>query len=171
MAVLVALLLPQGQAAAKGGASISSAPSVVYGQQEFGNTLEGGTTPWIPGTFVYSSYWTLPVISGDSVKIDWEAEDPDNNSFFLDVLPAGTNDFNQFTVTPVASQQIASGTKNELAFSAGSTGTMPIRFKLTANIGTGGPMTLLRKISTSWSFGWLHGPTSFRPTPWLLRSH
>jgi hypothetical protein len=123
----------------EGGTSIASAPTMVYAQEEFGNTVNGGTAPWVPGVLVYSSYWLLPAVAGDRIRIDWEAQDPTNNNVWLDVFPVGTNDFNQPSTSPVASQQIGSGTKSELALSAGVTGTMAMRIRLTAPTGTGGP--------------------------------
>jgi hypothetical protein len=54
-------------AVAEGGQSIATAPTVIFGTQEFGSIKshnEGGCKAW----------WLLPAVAGDKFQIDWEVQ-------------------------------------------------------------------------------------------------
>lgn len=112
-------------ARAEGGSSIASAPPVTYGQQEFGNLsvaiFKGDYCEVVP----YRSWWTLPVTAGDSLHIDWEAQD---NSTDIHLFASGSTDFNFTSTQPVASAVLQNNLKDELAYQATQTGTMPLEF-------------------------------------------
>jgi hypothetical protein len=105
-------------AGAEGGTGIASAPTVVYGQQEFGNL----TTP--DAHCVYASWWQLPVVTGDSIQIDWEVHD---GGIHLHVWAPGTTEFN-FETRESLKLVPNSNLKTESTFTATQTGDMPIRF-------------------------------------------
>jgi hypothetical protein len=104
-------------ALADGGSSIASAPSVVYGQQQFGNTANG-SNPIEP-----SQYWLLSVTAGDLITIDWESHAYPQ----LHIYPIGTTDFSLGNAYPFKSQDVVS-VQNELVFTAPRTGAMPMEF-------------------------------------------
>lgn len=64
LAVVSFVLTVAASAQAEGGAGIATAPTVAFGQQEFG-TL---STP--NAQCVYASWWLLPVVTGDTIQID-----------------------------------------------------------------------------------------------------
>lgn len=117
-------------AIAAGGKDIASAPSVVYGQQEFGNTgVDDPGNGFCPlgsgnGGDAGQSWWLLAVTAGDKVTIDFAGAEPGVPE--VAVYPVGTNDFN------VQLQNLGAPTgedsKAEYVFSAGRTGTMPLQF-------------------------------------------
>lgn len=118
-------------ALADGGPTIAGAPPIAFGQPEFGNTVTGGRS--LDGR--YNSYWSLSVIAGDQVTIEWEGQSsspPDIPQ--LDVYPVGTTDTNVVITHPVASKTPASKTPHGngvagLTFTAPKTGTMPTDFE------------------------------------------
>jgi hypothetical protein len=119
-------LLPA-TASAAGGSSIATAPPVIYGQQEFGNTAEyeqpfdqrcsdaGG----------YRSYWNLPVTAGDLLTINWEA----TWTTELELLPAGTTDFTAFQVETALKKLPSSNGKAQTQYAVPLSGTMPLIFR------------------------------------------
>jgi hypothetical protein len=124
-AALVALLVGAPVALADGGQTISGAPAIVSGQQEFGNTA---TWP-ADSNGIHHSYWGLSVTAGDEVTIDWEVPPAaDNDNPFLRVYPSGTTDFSVDNTVPVHDQNLNSNGRNELVFSAPITGLMPLDF-------------------------------------------
>jgi hypothetical protein len=76
-------------ASAAGGSSIASAPTVVYGQQEVGNTAADYGSQTRTGDLNGDSWWRLQATAGDRITIDWEG-----NADELNVWPAGTTDYN-----------------------------------------------------------------------------
>jgi hypothetical protein len=126
---IASLLVVPGTATAGGGASIASAPAVIYGQPEFGNTAtDGGTNPGSlevngqcseVGT---NGWWNLSVAAGDEVNIDWEAP---AGSYAM-VFPVGTTDFNVVGTYAVAKSNVSSNGKAEMGFRAPVSGTMPL---------------------------------------------
>lgn len=131
-------LIAASDARATGGSSIGSAPSVVYGQQEFGNTVtdEGGERPDCdttrgPGR----SWWMLPVIADDRVTIDLEGK-TEGDGFLVNVYPLGTNQFNVGQSKPFASTVNHQENKEELSFTAPATGTMPMGVATCDAVGT-----------------------------------
>ncbi len=108
-------------ARATGGASIASAPTVAYGQQEFGNTLTDNNVHvdchgW--------SYWQLPVTAGDHLTIDFEGQGAQNEALY----PVGTNDFNVTDTTPVQEATSGENGHQQALYTAERTGMMPLVF-------------------------------------------
>jgi hypothetical protein len=125
-----------GTARAEGGASIASAPTVTYGQQEFSNIGGGSHVTAECGLFggfsgccesYYHQFWSLSVLAGDMLTIDWESEVPDLE---LKLLPVDTTDFTLNKNKAVAEQQLANNGKNELQYKAPQSGPLPMDFKL-----------------------------------------
>lgn len=115
---------PASSAQAAGGASIASAPVVVYGQQEFGNSAtDGGVNPARECAHQpKNGWWTLTVTTGDEVTIDWEALP----SQYLEVFPPGTTDFTVANTPSLASSLISSNGRAQLSFTARVGGIMPL---------------------------------------------
>lgn len=112
---------------AEGGASIAAAPSIVPGQQEFGNTTNGpGYSDGCQGDY-HISWWILPAISGDNVVIDWEEPEEIRHVYSgLEVLAVGTTDFNWPKASTVVVSSLNSNGKAEASFTATSSGNMPV---------------------------------------------
>jgi hypothetical protein len=113
-------------ALADGATSIAGAPLVVYGQQQFGNTATGGIDRADDCAWRYSSNWLLPVVAGDQVTIDWQAQ---GIATQLAVLPLGTNDFNVGGTAPTAQDALSAGGRGEVVFTASATGSLPLVFR------------------------------------------
>ncbi len=138
LVVLVALASAPARALAAGGTSIASAPAVVYGQQEFGNTA---TDQHLEGSCGFSgdawrSYWTLNVVAGDRLTIDWESSAPKTE---IELMPIGTTDFTFLKTEPAASQSLSSNGKNQLQYTAPQSGAMPLYFQACGFENAGGP--------------------------------
>lgn len=110
-------------ALADGGKDIASATPVVYGQQQFGNTANGG----VDADDDHRSWWALGVTAGDRVTIKWQAQHLDTA---LHVLPVGTDDFNFPDADAFASDFLGDTGRSQLAFNAPRTGTMPMEFRV-----------------------------------------
>jgi hypothetical protein len=117
--------------------TIAGEPTVVLGQQEFGNASDDSTIdyPWSV------SYWGLPVIAGDRVAIDWEVNATEAQSFALYAEPVGTQD--GLSVVGLSSHAVATTEVPEdpqlhaaERFIASQTGVMPLAFTI-ATIDTG----------------------------------
>ncbi len=127
----IAVLASAATAHAEGGMSIASAPTVVYGQQEFGDIATGSVT----GSSCYRSFWSLPAIAGDEIVIDWEAQ---FLTTMLRVYPVGTNDFNLGSLIEegfsyTAKSPLQDNGKDEEKFIAPVTGAMPMTLSSTCN--------------------------------------
>ena len=127
--IAVSLLVLPAPALATGGRTITSAPAVVFGQQEFGNTATDGASANPTGVFGgcdnspnYESLWNLPVTAGDRITIDYEG---DLAGMFL--FPVGTTDFDVSQASH-AESDAGSNQKGEDAFNAAQSGTMPLEF-------------------------------------------
>lgn len=109
-------------ASAAGGATIASAPAVTYGKQLFGNTAsdDGGKT--LSECVDGESWWMLPVLAGDRVKIDWEG-----GVDYLQAWQVGTTDFNIHTAPFPQMFHIGSNDKEESIIEAPVAGSMPLR--------------------------------------------
>lgn len=117
-----ALFLPAA-AMAEGGNSIATAPSVVYGQPEFGNTATGQE---LEGQFCrYRSYWSLPVTAGDLVTVDWEGT-PGTE---IKLMPLGTTDYTLFQTEPAVSEGLPSNNKDQVTYNVPVSGAMPLYFR------------------------------------------
>jgi hypothetical protein len=113
-------------AIADGGNSISSAPAITYGQQEFGNTATGETVVVDEGfATCHRSFWSLSVTAGDEIIVDWEAE-VGNTKF--NVYPVGTNDFNFESTreSPFVAFALGGNHKDEGKLTAPVGGSMPV---------------------------------------------
>lgn len=122
VAAMWLLLLPN-HASASGAATIASAPTVAYGQQLFGNTAsdDGGKT--LSECVDGESWWTLPVLAGDKVKVDYEG-----GLDYMQVWDVGTTDFNIHTAPSPQQFHIGSNDKEESIVEAPVAGSMPLRF-------------------------------------------
>jgi hypothetical protein len=123
LTLIACLALPAARAFAAGGATIATAPSVSYGQQLFGNTAtdDGGET--LSDCVDGESWWTLPVLAGDQVKIDYEG-----GLDYMQVWGVGTTDFNIHTAPSPQQFHIGSNDKEESIVKAAIAGSMPMRF-------------------------------------------
>jgi hypothetical protein len=107
-------------AGAEGGMGIATAPTVAIGQQEFGNLA-------MPDARCgYASWWQLPVVAGDTIRIDWEVHD---EGIHLHVWAPGTTEFN-FETRESLKLVPNANLKTESTFPATQTGDMPIRFAI-----------------------------------------
>jgi hypothetical protein len=84
-------------ALASGGSSIASAPTIVYGQQEFGNTAMDNCSalqePALSNQTA-ESWWLAHVTAGDRVTIDFEGtRSPARSVYAAELWPVGTTDF------------------------------------------------------------------------------
>jgi hypothetical protein len=109
-------------APASGGHNIESAPAVVYGQQEFGNTADSGEF-----NCGHADFWNLSLRSGDQVTIDWETSDG-VNARYLYVFPAGTTDYSINNAQALHEYQLGENDRAESIFSAPATGNYPLIF-------------------------------------------
>jgi hypothetical protein len=119
-------------AAASGGTNVASAPSIVYRQQEFGNTVtDNGESPGEPVSFHLdagcangnSSWWTLSVQAGDKVTIDFEG-----GASTMLVYRVGTTDFNLLSTDSFLESDMPNNDKQEATFSTPASGSMPVDF-------------------------------------------
>ncbi|HTA35207.1 MAG TPA: hypothetical protein VK761_00725 [Solirubrobacteraceae bacterium] len=129
LAAAIYVLASVAEASAEGGKTIASAPTVVFGQQEFGNTANGGhieTTCRGAGPLYYL-FWDLPVTIDDSVTIDWEAMQKTE----LELYPIGTSDFNFGSGSSGFQTQTPAGNgKNEFNyFASEKSGTVILAFR------------------------------------------
>jgi hypothetical protein len=112
---------------AEGGKSIAAAPTVIFGQQEFGNTAAGVEDS--KGNF--HSWWNLAVLAGDRVTIDWGAPNYTSGQYpELQVFPLGTNDYTVGGV-PFGTYQVQAPNDNGLNqfnFTVASSGDIPFNF-------------------------------------------
>lgn len=125
--MLIVGLLPA-TALAEGGKSIATAPSVVYGQQQFGNTATGQYLENSCGFLIggYRSYWGLSVLAGDLLTINWEGT-PGTR---LELMPVGTTDYTLFQTDPALYQDLSSNGKNQAQYTAPVSGTMLLYFRV-----------------------------------------
>lgn len=99
------------------GTSIESAPAIVFGQQEFGNTLNGHQ--WNNDNCEtghrtdFESFWALNTVVGDKFVVTWEAVP----QTWIEVFPIGTNDFNYTKAQAFLHENISSNGKGEFSFS------------------------------------------------------
>lgn len=125
-----------GQAQAEGGNSIASAPSVVIGSHETGNTANGlhlGSPSALHG---WNQFWKIKLKAGDLLVVDWEVSVPGSNTR-LQVFPVGTNDFTVEKKASVARQFEGGAGKAELRYKARSAGIYPLDFRTYAREGVG----------------------------------
>jgi hypothetical protein len=118
-------------AAASGGGGIAAAPTVAYGQQEFGSTLTDNNVHrdchgW--------SYWLLPVTAGDHLTIDFEGQGAQNEALY----PVGTNDFNVTDTRTAQQAALGANDHQQALYTVEQTGTMPLVFYVSIERGCGG---------------------------------
>lgn len=117
---------------AEGGSSVANASAAISGQQEFGNLSNGGTEQDGCDDTQYREFWLLPVKAGDKVRLDWEIEsyDPNADEFAgLLVLPVGTSDYNIQNQQVVVESYPNSTGKDEISFTATTSGDMVLDIK------------------------------------------
>jgi hypothetical protein len=128
--VVVAVLVCAPAAFAGGGASIASAPSVAYGQQEFGNTATDYGSQTRTGQLNGDSWWQLQAIAGDRITVDWEGD-----ASLMEVWPVGTTDYNVNSIqldhqlSPFVNSSNGSNGKMETVFTAPRDGAYPLEFQ------------------------------------------
>jgi hypothetical protein len=123
------------------GTSIATAQAVAFGQQEFGNTINGrlweNTNCEEGKRKENESYWALSLVVGDELTIDWEAQQPQTK---LELFPIGTTDFNLGKTAPLVQQGLSSNNKNELKYTDSTVGgAMPLIIHNASCEGTNGP--------------------------------
>lgn len=115
--------------AAAEGVSIAGATPVVYGQQEFGNTINGGEGQdgcgEGPPKYSYRSWWALPMTAGDEVKVDWETHQTRMN---MNLFAVGITDYTFLNTEPIAESEVNSNFKEEMTYTASQTGILPLEF-------------------------------------------
>ena len=123
---LACLLIGAPTALADGGPKIAGAPTIPFGEPQFGSTLNGGRS--LDGA--YNSYWSLPVIAGDQITIEWRGQSsPTPDTPQLAVYSVGTTDDDvAFTHSAVSKTPYGDGLA-EVTFTASKTGTMPTDFQ------------------------------------------
>jgi hypothetical protein len=110
-------------AIATGGASISAAPIVSLGQQEFGNTATDDGKPNDACLNASDSWWLFDVSAGDLITVDYEGGVSD-----VYVYAPGTNDFNVNGADAIATSHFGNNDKQEFVFSAPTDGVLPTNF-------------------------------------------
>jgi len=132
-------------ASADGGPTIAGAPSVTYGQQEFGNLTNGAQSPGVCDK-EYAEWWLLPAISGDQVTIDWEADQVTSTE--MDIYAAGTTDYTVGNVQPLYTSDLNSNGKNQLTLTATRDANLPVEFRvITCGGDTPGPYDFTAYVS------------------------
>ncbi|MBS1862359.1 MAG: hypothetical protein JSS68_11690 [Actinobacteria bacterium] len=123
-------LLPA-SAFAEGGKTIATAPPVVYGQQEFGNTATGQEYPGKGCGLLgigkyYDEFWIVNATAGDVLTINWSGA----NGTTLRLYPAGTTDYTVFgeTNSPAAEQELNPNGSSQLIYTVPVSGVMPLEF-------------------------------------------
>ncbi len=137
---VVLMVLANCPAYADGGSSIASAPAVPAGAQQFGSLG--------PSSYTYEhrdlnecyaafrSWWALSIVAGDSVQIDWEAQ---NGAVGLNIWAPGTTDFNFPQTNPITHEGLSTATnKAELTYGFDASGIYPLEFFDVFQIGCGG---------------------------------
>lgn len=122
IAVLSCAVLPTG-ALAEGASTISAAPVVVFGQQEFGDTGSGVAMRHPDGL---TQFWNLDVLTGDQITIDWEATA--HTETYLYLYPPGTDDYSIEEARHVLIESEDSQGRGEADYVAKGAGTMPLAF-------------------------------------------
>ena len=138
LSALMVLALAAAAARADGGATIASAPAVVYSQQQFGNSTNGGPDA-LGFSCITDSWWSLPAIAGDHVTVDWEGG---RSVSRVALFAVGATDYNA-RISGLNGNQLAlvspNGTgRGELTFTAPRSGSMPLAFQVSTCVGEGG---------------------------------
>jgi hypothetical protein len=131
------VLLAAPCARADGGRTIATAPRAAWGVHHAGTTVDlGAPCPARLGS--YYSDWTLRVIEGDRVTIDWGAQ---QKNTVLNLLPAGTTDATAATATPTDTQALDEmyGKSELTAQPQRRSGVVPLQFHGFVCDGGGGP--------------------------------
>jgi hypothetical protein len=128
LATALGMFVAVGDAFAEGGKTIAGAPLVAFGQQEFGNTANGGEeeAPCVLGKKAYESWWSISVIAGDEVTIDWESPRADWNE--LKLYEVGATDYTFTQIRPAVSGHVNENGKAQVVFNAHRSGAVPLAF-------------------------------------------
>lgn len=124
-------------AAALGSGTIAGAPTVGFGQQEFGNTATDSQAT-CPQLQEQDSWWLLPATTGDRITIDYEGSGAREERLF----PPDTNDFNYPSRDESPFQETASGGgRDEAVITIPHSGVWPLEFDSRGDCGSpnGGP--------------------------------
>lgn len=115
--------------------TIAGAPTVVFGQQEFGNTTSGNYFAHYEGG--PADFWNLALRAGDHVTVDWEAAEK-RYAEEMAVFPVSTSDYSLGNATYLAHFVNGNNNKEQSEFSVGQAGNYPMMFLGSYNEG-GGP--------------------------------
>ena len=112
-------------ALADGGQTIATATPVTIGQEEFGNTVNGGIAAADCGGKNYRSWWEVNVTAGDVVTVNWGTQSTGMN---MTILPEGTTDYTLFNVDPITTENVNSNFVNTASYTVPQDGSFPIDF-------------------------------------------
>jgi hypothetical protein len=146
------LLLAAPAARADGGRTIATAPRASWGVQHTGTTVDAGAPcPARLGSFF--SYWTLRVVKGDRITVDWGAQ---QKGTVLSLLPAGATDPGAAPTDTGTLEEMYG--KSELnAAPAARSGVVPLQIHGFVCDGGGGPYDFTafvrHAVRLSWSVG------------------
>jgi hypothetical protein len=104
--------------------TISSASRVVSNREQFGNLASVRTR----SDGLNYDFWRLPVITGDRVRINWDAAPTDGEVYTLDVFQVRTTDATVGRAYPFETQRTTYHDRQSLSFVAPRTGLMPLEF-------------------------------------------
>jgi hypothetical protein len=114
-------------ALADGGQTIATAAPATIGQEEFGNTANGGIgVSDCSGGNAYRSWWEVNVTAGDVVTVNWGTQ---STSMYMTILPEGTTDYTLFNVNPIATENVNSNYANTASYTVPQDGSFPFEFK------------------------------------------
>lgn len=126
--VVVALCALPGAALATGSGTIASAPTMVYGQQEFGNTAtDNPNAACVLGHGVEAewAYWLTPSLTaGDQLTVDFGGL----ANLYAYLYPVGTTDYNVSSTDWVANANAVDTQHGEVRYLAPRDGVMPLEF-------------------------------------------
>jgi hypothetical protein len=114
-----------GGAAAGGGTTIKSAPTIVFGAQTFGNTASAPAAqygPWI------AEWWMVPLIAGDQLTLKFENSSATSGTFRADMWDKSIDDFNVSNAHQTIESDMPQNGHAELVWNAPSTGLYPLEF-------------------------------------------
>jgi hypothetical protein len=133
-AVVLACSLSAAGALAEGGPAISGAPTIAYGQPNFGNL----TSVASDGKGCQREFWLLPVIAEDHMTLSWDAMSLGTSAV---IYPVGTKDYSWLTAKVVAEASSNSSGAGQVSFAAPRTGDMVVMFvdQDSASAGCGNP--------------------------------
>src|SRR5664279_3428690 len=112
--LFLASLAFAGVALADGGTTIASAPTISFGVQYFGNTVNGSRDA---GWDNMHEYWTMALIAGDSLTVNFEnAVSSEKGVDYVYLYGPGTNDYNVSSTQELESAGLNANYHGQLVF-------------------------------------------------------